>query len=572
MSLTIRRRECAVPSTLTSQFSNRLASIYASRGVDTPEQLDYRAQNLLREDTLTGIPKAVSLLVTALDENKNIVIVGDFDADGATSTALLMTGMRKMGFTKVQYLVPNRFDYGYGLSPEIVVEAAKLEADLIITVDNGISSLQGAERAKALGIQLLITDHHLPGESLPAADAIVNPNLSGCSFPSKNLAGVGVAFYLMVALRKHLAESGFFNLQGTTPPNLAELLDLVALGTVADVVPLDSNNRILVHQGLQRIRSGQCRPGIQALLQIANREAKSLITSDLGFAVGPRLNAAGRLDDMTIGIQCLMATDTVSAQRYAFQLDKLNRDRREMEADMRQDAEALLEQMDLTSQANSIALFQEHWHQGIVGILAGRIKDQHNRPTVVFARESENTLKGSARSIKGVHIRDLFEELNNRYPGLLLKFGGHAAAAGLSIKEEDFEQFKVCFDQLCQEWVAPELLLNEYLSDGELSVSEFSLEFAEQLNQAGPWGQGFEEPQFDGVFALQEQRIVGGSHLKMVLKGPNGLLLDAIAFNVDTSIWPNTNAIDVELVYKLDINEFRGRRSVQLLVNAIGIR
>lgn len=570
MTLHISRRDEHVTPELLAQFPPAIAKILANRHISSPDDLDYRANRLLRADEFVGMDAAVSLLHEARLAQCRIVIVGDFDADGATSTAVLLEGLTQFGFLNVQFLVPNRFDYGYGLSPEIVDEAAKLNAELIITVDNGISSLKGAQRCKELNIKLLVTDHHLPGEELPEANAIINPNLSDCGFASKHLAGVGVAFYLLVAYRAYLADTQWFQEQRLSPPNLAVLLDLVALGTVADVVTLDQNNRILVHQGIQRIRSRQCRPGILALLEIANRTPDKLVASDLGFAVGPRLNAAGRLDDMTVGIQCLLAKDSVSARRLAFQLDSLNQERKAVEAEMQKDALALLEQLSFAEDLPAgLSLFQDHWHQGVVGILAGRIKERHFRPTIAFALQDDETLKGSARSIPGVHIRDLLEELNSRYPDIILKFGGHAAAAGLSIRKNQFHAFNECFAALCDEMIPKQLLRGEYQTDGELANNDLCLPFAEQLKEFGPWGQGFPEPTFDGQFDLLEQRIVGSNHLKMQVKNDAGLVVDAIAFGVDLKVWPNAAIRKVQLVYKLDVNEFRGRRSVQLLVDAI---
>lgn len=570
MSINISRRDEPITPDLLEHYPPLIAKILANRHIESAAALDYRATNLLRADGFAGIQNAVTLLHQARVSQQRITIVGDFDADGATSTAVLMEGLRLFGFHHVDFLVPNRFDYGYGLSPEIVDEAAKMQSELIITVDNGISSLQGAQRCRELGIKLLITDHHLPGESLPCADAIINPNLADCGFSSKNLAGVGVAFYLLVAYRAYLAEQDWFTQNEQTAPNLASLLDLVALGTVADVVVLDDNNRILVHQGLQRIRSRQCRPGILALLEIANREADKLVSADLGFAVAPRLNAAGRLDDMTVGIQCLLATDMVSARRLAFQLDNLNQKRKAVEAEMQQDAEQMLAHLQLADDLPAgLALFQDHWHQGVVGILAGRVKERYFRPTIAFARQDQDFLKGSARSIPGVHIRDLLEELNSRYPDLIIKFGGHAAAAGLSIAASKFEAFSTCFAALCEEIISPQLLTGVCVTDGELSAADMSFAVAQQLRECGPWGQGFPEPTFDGIFDLLEQRIVGERHLKMQVKHASGLVLDAIAFNVDIQQWPDNSVRHVQLVYKLDVNEFRGRRTAQLLVDAI---
>lgn len=569
--LKITRRTAPQELPELNYWPESMVRLFAARGITCDADLQYQASGLLHYQQLSGTQKAVELLQQVLNTQDKIIIIGDFDADGATSTAVLLLGLRQFGFQNVDFLVPNRFDFGYGLSPEIVDVAADEGANILITVDNGISSIQGVKRANTLKIPVIITDHHLPGEQLPDAAAIINPNLKDCNFPSKNLAGVGVAFYLLVALRAHFEQQGLFQQWQLNKPNLGNLLDLVALGTVADVVPLDNNNRILVHQGIQRIRSGKCRPGISALLELAKRQQSDIVASDLAFAVGPRLNAAGRLDDMTVGIQCLLADNAGAARSFAFQLDQLNQERRSIESEMQQEAQQILAEMQLAGEQlpDGIALFEPHWHQGIVGILAGRIKDKHFRPVVAFAQQDENTLKGSGRSIPGLHFRDLLEEINNRYPGLIIKFGGHAAAAGLSINTEDFQQFRTVFSSLCHEWLSPEALSGEILTDGALTRQEFSLDFARMLRSAGPWGQGFPEPVFDGVFSLISQRIVGEKHLKMQVKSPDGCLLDAIAFNVDLTLWPNHECAKIQLVYKLDVNEFRGQQSVQLLVDAL---
>lgn len=569
--LNISRRSVPAVNFPNNSWPEAILRLFASRGITDPQQLNYSASNLLHYQQLSGLDKAIQLLLEALTQSQQLTIVGDFDADGATSTAVLKLGLEMFGFKKVEFLVPNRFDFGYGLSPEIVDIAAEQGAQLIITVDNGISSLSGVQRANGLSIPVIITDHHLPGEELPDAAAIVNPNLKDCPFPSKNLAGVGVAFYLLLALRAYFEQHQLYVHYGIHKPNLGTLLDLVALGTVADVVPLDDNNRVLVHQGLQRIRAGKCRPGITALLEMANRSPHDLVATDLGFAVAPRLNAAGRLDDMTIGIHCLLTDSEQSARKMAFQLDQLNQERRAIEADMQSDAQQVLAAMKLESDRlpEGLALYDEDWHQGIVGIVAGRIKEKYFRPVIAFAKQDETVLKGSGRSIPGLHLRDLLEEINSRYPGLIIKFGGHAAAAGLSIKTHDFEQFNTVFKDVCRETLSTEALNGKIYTDGELACGDLNLEFAAELRSAGPWGQAFPEPVFDGVFTLCEQRIVGGKHLKMQVKSPSGVLLDAIAFNIEEENWPNWNCKQVQLVYKLDINEFRGRRSVQLLVDAL---
>ncbi|WP_199271761.1 single-stranded-DNA-specific exonuclease RecJ [Paraglaciecola sp. L3A3] len=549
----------------------RLRQIYADRGVENAEQLSRSAQALLHYQLLSGIDQAVELLCQAIAENKKIMIVGDFDADGATSTALSILALRGMGANNCDFLVPNRFDFGYGLSPEIVEVAASQQSEVLVTVDNGISCFAGVEKAKALGMTVIITDHHLAAETLPNADAIVNPNQPGCDFLSKNLAGVGVAFYLMLALRAKLKANAWFVNKQIPMPNLADLLDLVSLGTVADVVPLDENNRILVHQGLQRIRSDKCRPGIQAILEVAGKDKSRLVASDLGFVVGPRLNAAGRLDDMSLGIECLLTDDSGRARQIAVQLDSLNRERREIESSMQQEAVKALDSLNIES-ANlpyGLVLYQADYHQGVIGILAGRIKDKYHRPTIAFAHQDDETLKGSARSIPGLHIRDLLEELNSRYPDVIGKFGGHAMAAGLSLPLKNLEAFQRVFNQIAEESLRDKPLAGELISDGELQAADFTLAFAQTLKSAGPWGQGFPEPLFDGDFQLMEQKIVGVKHLKMMVKHPSGLLFDAIAFNIDPDIWPNPRCSTVNLAYKLDINEFRGRTNLQLMVEGL---
>jgi len=549
-----------------------LRRLYASRGVRSAGELERSVKGMLSWQQLSGIDKAVALLYRALQEELRIVVVGDFDADGATSTALSVLALRALGCGNVTCLVPNRFDDGYGLSPEVVDQAHARGAQMILTVDNGISSHAGVDRAHELGIPVLVTDHHLPGETLPAAEAIVNPNLRDCTFPSKSLAGVGVAFYLMLALRAHLRDQGWFAARGLAEPNLAELLDLVALGTVADVVPLDANNRILTWQGLSRIRAGKCRPGIKALLEIANRDAQKLAASDLGFALGPRLNAAGRLDDMSVGVALLLCDNVGEARVLASELDALNQTRKEIEQGMQAEALALCEKLERSSETlpGGLAMYHPEWHQGVVGILASRIKERFHRPVIAFAPAGDGLLKGSGRSIQGLHMRDALERLDTLYPGMMLKFGGHAMAAGLSLEASRFEAFQQRFGDLVTEWLDPALLQGEVVSDGPLTPAEMTLEVAEMLRDAGPWGQMFPEPLFDGRFRLLQQRIVGERHLKVMVEPVGGgPLLDGIAFNVDTTIWPDNGVREVSLAYKLDVNEFRGNRSVQLIIDDI---
>ncbi|HGM7714931.1 TPA: single-stranded-DNA-specific exonuclease RecJ [Serratia marcescens] len=565
----LRRRPAADDTHLPASLPPLLRRLYALRGVQGEQELERGVKGMLPWQQLDGIDAAVSLLQQALADGRRIMVVGDFDADGATSTALTVLALRSMGGAAVDYLVPNRFEDGYGLSPEVVEQAAARGAELIVTVDNGISSHAGVDVAHAKGMQVLVTDHHLPGETLPAADAIVNPNLRGCAFPSKSLAGVGVAFYLMLALRARLRDSGWFEQRALAMPNLAELLDLVALGTVADVVPLDANNRILVYQGLNRIRAGKCRPGIRALLEVANRDARQLAANDLGFALGPRLNAAGRLDDMSIGVALLLSDDIAQARMLANDLDALNQTRREIEQGMQVEALQLCDQLERTSTElpYGLAMYHPEWHQGVVGILASRIKERFHRPVIAFAPAGDGILKGSGRSVPGLHMRDALERLDMLNPGLMMKFGGHAMAAGLSLEEARFDEFRQRFGELVGEWLDPAMLEGVIWSDGELAMQELSLTTAELLREGGPWGQAFPEPTFDGKFRILQQRLVGEKHLKLMVEPlGGGPLLDGIAFNVDTTLWPDSSVREVELAYKLDVNEFRGNRNVQLLI------
>jgi len=570
-NLVINRRPLCDSSHLPTSLHPLIRQIYANRGVENDQQLQRNTKSLLHYNQLKGVEGAVKLLVAAIKSQQRIIVVGDFDADGATSTALCMLSLTRLGSLRHSYLVPNRFDFGYGLSPEIVEVAASQGAELIMTVDSGIACFAGVEKAKSLGLSVVITDHHLAADKLPMADAIVNPNQPGCEFLSKNLAGVGVAFYLMLALRAELKNQGWFTQQSLPLPNLAELLDIVALGTVADVVPLDSNNRILVHQGLQRIRSDQCCAGIQAIMEVAGRDKSKLMASDLGFVVGPRLNAAGRLDDMSLGIECLLTDDPARARQIAVQLDSLNQERREIESSMQQEAVKALEQLDLTTEAlpYGLVLYKSDYHQGVIGILAGRIKEKYFRPTIAFAHQDERLLKGSARSIPGVHIRDLLESINSQYPGLIIKFGGHAMAAGLTIELARLAEFEQAFHQIAQKLLHNQALSGEVLSDGALLKEQYSIAFAQQLKDAGPWGQGFAEPIFDDEFELLEQKLLGGKHLKMLVRYQGQLLLDAIAFNIEPTLWPNPVCKQVRLAFKLDINEFRGRVNLQLMVDGI---
>ena len=573
MILPIVRREVTGAS-LSSDLHPVIDRIYRGRNIANLDDLENGLKGLTHFNVLKGMPQAAQILANAVVQNKRIIIVGDFDADGATSTSVCILALRAMGYHNVDFLVPNRFDFGYGLSVPIVDEAAKQGAEVIVTVDNGISCIDGVTHAKSLGMQVVVTDHHLPGDVLPPADAIVNPNQPGCEFPSKNLAGVGVAFYIMLALKAELQQQGYFEKAGVAPPNLASLLDIVAVGTVADVVVLDKNNRILVHQGLQRIRAGKCRPGIKALVEVANRDCAHLTSTDLGFVVGPRLNAAGRLDDMSQGIACLLEDETIQARMIAAELDALNKERREIETGMKAQAETVLEQMALDEgdMPSALVVYREDFHQGVIGIVAGRLKEKYLKPVIAFAHQDDEIIKGSARSIPGVHIRDVLDEVNTRYPGVIEKFGGHAMAAGLSLPVARLQDFEQAFVDIARAHMAKLDGNHALLSDGDLSSKELCLPFAHLLRQAGPFGQGFESPLFDGEFALLDQRLVGQKHLKMVLKSDGANEVDAIAFNVDLKSWPNAMVKRVHIAYRLDINVFRGQETVQLIVEQIEAR
>ncbi|MGB5607115.1 MAG: single-stranded-DNA-specific exonuclease RecJ [Gammaproteobacteria bacterium] len=565
----IRRDACIDIDRLPDNLDPVLRRVYAARAIDSEADLDYSLDRLLPATQLGGLASAVELLAATIRRAGRILVVGDFDADGATSCALCLRALRALGAAEVRYLVPNRFEYGYGLTPEIVAVAAQLEPELIVTVDNGISSLDGVDAARRLGIRVLVTDHHLPGKELPAADAIVNPNMPGDRFPSKHLAGVGVAFYVMLALRAHLRAQGWFRQQSLPEPNLARLLDLVALGTVADVVPLDRNNRILVAQGIQRIRAGRCVPGIRALLEAGQRNPARMVAADLGFVVGPRLNAAGRLDDMSLGIECLLTDSDTEARRMAQQLDALNRERKDIETDMQTQALAAIGELHLATAhlPVGLCLFDPLWHQGVIGILAARIKERFHRPVIAFARSGENELKGSARSVQGLHIRDALSAVAAAHPELIAKFGGHAMAAGLTLAEQDLPAFMQAFDAEVSRHLSPQDLRGVIYSDGELHADEFSLDTAELLRAASPWGQGFPAPLFDGRFSVVSQRVVGARHLKLMLQPvPGSSPVDAIAFN--TPALPKT-CHEARVAYRLEVNEYRGQCRPQLIVEHI---
>jgi single-stranded-DNA-specific exonuclease len=562
----IVRRPLADPAPgLLPDLHPVLRRIYLARRISDPGELDLSLRRLLSPQGLGGLERAVAVLSTALAEGRSIQVMGDYDADGATASALAVTALRALGAEQVDYQVPDRFKFGYGLSVGIVDLAVQRGADLLLTVDNGIGSLRGVAHARELGLQVIVTDHHLPGEALPAADAIVNPNLPGDPFPSKHAAGVGVVFYLLSALRSHLRALGWFRRRGIAEPNLAELLDLVALGTVADVVPLDRNNRILVHQGLRRIRAGRCRPGIMALLQAAQRLPHRVTAGDLAFSAAPRLNAAGRLDDMRLGIECLLADDLEQARRQAVALNDLNQARRSIEDGMRLQAEAMLDRLTLHGDdlPLGLCLFDPDWHQGVIGILAARIKERHNRPVVALAAAEDGTLKGSARSITDLHLRDLLAAVNARHPGLILRFGGHAMAAGLTLERSRLEPFARAFDAEVSRRLGGALPGARILTDGELAPHEMDLAAARALRFGGPWGQGFPEPLFDGEFRVLSHRFVGEIHLRMALQAAPGCILEAIAFRWGPRPPP---AGRVRVVYRMDLNEFRGVESLQLIV------
>jgi single-stranded-DNA-specific exonuclease len=566
MELVIERRAIAQQQILDARLHPVLQRAYAARGVRDSQDLALTLDRLVPVSTLDSIEAAVNLILE--HRERRILVIGDFDADGATSTALVVRCLRSWGFANVDFLVPNRFEFGYGLTPEIVGLAALRAPTLIVTVDNGISSIAGVAAARTLGIQVLITDHHLPGAELPAAEVIVNPNVPGSRFASRALAGVGVAFYVMAALRRELGARGTVAM-----PPVANFLDLVALGTVADLVPLDANNRVLVAQGLRRIRASHSVPGIRALLDIAGRNVSTLTAADLGFAIGPRLNAAGRLDDMSIGIRCLLSDSESEAMNLATRLDQLNVERREIEAKMQGAALAAVARLRNPDGPvrHGVCLFDADWHQGVVGLVASRIKDRVRRPVVAFARAGEGQLRGSARSMPGIHIRDVLDGMATRHPELISRFGGHAMAAGLSLEEAKLDEFAAAFDAEVMRWTDPTIPANRVETDGELAADEIALETAQALRDGGPWGQAFPEPCFDGIFAIKNVRMVGEKHLKMwVTTADRTRAFDAIAFNFkgadENPSLPDGN---VRLVYRLDINEFKGERRLQLLVDHV---
>ncbi len=564
----IIRREAHVVLDDVSNLDPLLKRIYTMRDIDGSEDLNRELNSLLPFNTLVDIEKAAKRLADALEKQEHILIVGDFDTDGATSSALAVSVLQAFGAQHVSYLVPNRFTYGYGLTPGIVDEAATKKPNLIVTVDNGVASHDGVLRAKEHDIEVIVTDHHLPPDTLPDAYAIVNPNRKDDLFPSKCLAGVGVIFYVMLALRHELKEKNWFETHNISCPNMGSFLDLVALGTVADMVPLDKNNRILVHQGVKRMRAGALRPGIQALMDVAGRDYKKMRASECGFVLGPRLNAAGRLDDMSLGISCLLAPNLGKAKGLAKQLEDLNHERRGIEAQMQKEAFDIVDALNLTKKLPAgLCLHDKKWHQGVVGLVASRVKDRVHRPVIAFALSDDGMLKGSARSIKGMHIRDALDNIATQNPEVLSKFGGHAMAAGLTIKVEHLKQFTKLFAEEVTRHLKEEDLCGVIESDGELNEEHFNLPVAEKLREAGPWGQGFPEPLFDGRFRLYDQRIVGQKHLKVLVRVPESdTYLEGIAFNVDLDKWPNSRCESAQLAYRLDINEYNGRKKLQLII------
>jgi single-stranded-DNA-specific exonuclease len=566
----IVRRPLGVPlDALPAGLHPVLRRVYAARSVASAAELDHSLAGLPSPEQLGGAAAAADRLWRAIRADEHVLILGDFDADGATSSALAVRALRAMGAQRVSYLVPNRFHYGYGLTPEIVSVARSRSPDLIVTVDNGVASLAGVAAANAAGIDVIVTDHHLPGRELPAAAVIVNPNVSGAGFPGRAVAGVGVIFYVMLALRARLRREGWFARQGLPEPNLASLLDLVALGTVADVVPLDRVNRVLVAQGLERVRAGRACPGIAALLELAGRDPRRATTADLGFFVGPRLNAAGRLEDMAIGIECLLADDALRARELAATLDSFNRERRAIEREMQAQAVAMVEGLELEGEGRlpvGLCLYEPAWHQGVVGLLASRLKERLHRPVIAFAPGEAGWLKGSGRSVPGVHIRDVLDAIATREAGLLERFGGHAMAAGLTLRETDLAAFAAAFDAEVRRWLAPEDIAGVIHSDGGIDARDLELGLAETIRAGGPWGQGFPEPLFDDAFEVLDRRVVGGQHLRLVLRPLDGQRgLEAIAFNqAERAVGGLPTRLRV--AYHLDVNDFRGESRLQLRV------
>ncbi|EPE37867.1 single-stranded-DNA-specific exonuclease RecJ [Candidatus Photodesmus katoptron Akat1] len=577
MMIKIQRRPRADLSLLPDTIHPILKRIYINRGIQSINQLETTTKALCSYKELPGIHKAVRLLFLAIQENKRIIVVGDFDVDGATSSALSVLALRMLGSRNVDYLIPNRFKDGYGLSVQVVDQAIKLGADIIMTVDNGISSIDGVSYANKKGLQVLITDHHLPGHRLPNVDAIVNPNICSSGVFLKTLSGVGVVFYLMMALCVYMRDKDWFILNNMLEPKLMKFLDLVAFGTIADVVPLDKNNRILVYQGLQRIRAGKTRPGIQALIEVANLNRKNLVASDFGFALGPRINAAGRLHDMSFGVELLISDDIHTARYIAKQLNALNQTRKKIEENMRKEAIAFCNKIQLNKNSQfpfGLVLYQRGWHQGIIGILASRMKEKFHRPVVVFSNNTKGILKGSCRSIPGFHFFNVLDNINSQNPGLIIMYGGHSMAAGLTLKEEHLDNFAKIFDQAVRKELGDLVLKNIILSDGKLKEKDFSIHTAKLLKFASPWGEGFPEPVFDGKFKVINQKLVGKKHIRLLLEPIfkdcfNRTIIDGIMFNADLNYWPNSSVKFVQLVYRLDVNEFSGSHSLQLIIEHI---
>ena len=567
----IVQREVSDGVNLPDSMHPILKRVYASRNIKCIEDLNYSLSSLIPFQKLSGINDAVILLKEVLEQKKRILIVADFDADGATSCALAIRGLIAMGAEDVTYVVPNRFEHGYGLSREIVDVALDYDPDLIITVDNGISSIEGVKYARNHDISVLITDHHLPGDELPNANVIVNPQLVGDKFPSKNLAGVGVIFYILLALRSKLKECDWFKINSIEFPNLANFLDLVALGTVADLVSLDKNNRIMVAHGLKLMRKNKSKAGIAALLNQTGRKLNRLTTSDLAFAVAPRLNAAGRLTDMSLGIECLLTDNDQQAVEIAERLNKINIERRKIQDSMEVQALSVLEKYleNFSTQiSHGICIYNHDWHQGVVGIIASKIKEKFNQPAVIFAKDSSGVLKGSARSVTGLHIKDVFDEISRLYPDLIITFGGHAMAAGLTIKESKFNEFSEVFNERIKQNISIKDVKNICLTDGELSDDDFTLSLAQAIQEAGPWGQSFPEPIFVGSFKILGKRIVGNNHLKLKLQSDGNSVVDAIAFNTTDENW----SPDLEKIistYRLGINDFHGSSQIQLFIEHI---
>ena len=569
--LTRRQLPEALPE-LSPDIPLLLQRVYALRGITSMQELDYTTRNLCNYDNLDGTQTAVEIVYSAMQNNKRIMIVGDFDTDGATSTALTVKALKKMGCQHVDYIIPNRFDDGYGLSISVIKRALLKKADLIITVDNGVSAIEAVEFAKQSNLTVIITDHHLCPEQLPAADAIINPNLPNCSFPSKHLAGVGVAFYFMSALRAKLRQENWFRTHNLEEYNLASLLDLVALGTIADVVKLDHNNRILVHQGINRIRSGYCCAGIKALLHIARKDPVSFTSTDLAYYIAPRLNAAGRMDNMSLSVELLLCDDYDSALKQASDLDMLNNDRKLIEQTMYKEALSYIQELEQqqSSFPNLLVVYHPEWHQGIIGILSARLKDKHYRPVICFASTEEGILKGSGRSIAGIHLRDLLDELDQNHPDLLVSFGGHAMAVGLSIRENDLERFRKHFETLIDKRLNANTLEQIIETDGEVDSQDFNYAMAKQLKESGPWGEGFTEPTFDGDFIVHQQRLFAEKHLRLVLEPKNGgPIIEGICFNVNLTQWPDNTIKNVKIVYQLDVDDFRGNQTAKLMIRHI---